>query len=355
MKRYVLIAKMMIVFIAIIIITLCVFYRMEIKPMSKSGENIGLTVEQGETWYTLGATLYEKNLIRSYKFYKIYIKLFRPGNVEAGNYLLNSNMSLPEIVEALEHGESTNPNLVNITFNEGINMRRVASIIETNTNNKADDVFKLLEDENYIDSLIKKYWFLTDDIKDENIYYPLEGYLFPSTYQIDKTKDVATIFETMLDEMDKVLSKYKKDIEKSDLSIHEIITLASIVELEAGNASDRSDVAGVFFNRVKNYWTLGSDVTTYYALKIDDFSYSLSTKELATCNKYNTRSTCFNGLPVGPISNPGLESLKATINPTDTNAYYFVADCDGKTYLSKTLNEHDSIISKLKREDNWCQ
>ena len=355
MKKFVVIAKMMIVFIAIIIITLCVFYRLEIRPMNKVGEDIEFVVEDGETWYSIGESLYEKNLIRSYKFYKIYIKLFRPGNVEAANYMLSTKMSLPEIIEALEKGESVNPNLVDVTFREGINMRKIASIIATNTNNTEEDVFNLLNNEEYIDSLINKYWFLTNDIKDEEIYYPLEGYLFPSTYQIDKTKDVATIFEAMLDQMDKVLSEYKEKITNSDLSIHEMITLASIVELEAGNASDRSDVAGVFFNRVKNYWTLGSDVTTYYALKIDDFSYSLSTKELNTCNKYNTRSTCFNGLPVGPISNPGLESIKATINPADTNAYYFVADCDGKTYLTKTLNEHDKIISKLKSENNWCQ
>ncbi len=345
----------MIVFIAIIIITLCVFYRMEIRPMSKSGENIEFRVDEGETWYSIGGILYEKNLIRSYKFYKVYIKLFRPGNVEAGSYLLNSNMSLPEIVEALEHGKSTNPNLINITFREGINMRRIASIIANNTDNSEKDVFDLLKNEEYINSLIDKYWFLTDSIKNNDIYYPLEGYLFPSTYEVDKTKDVANIFDVMLKETDKVLSQYKKDIEKSNLSIHEIMTLASIVELEAGNASDRSSVAGVFYNRIRNKWTLGSDVTTYYALKIDDFSYSLSTKELATCNKYNTRSTCFNGLPVGPISNPGLESIKATINPTDTNAYYFVADCSGKTYLSKTLNEHNTTIAKLQKEDNWCQ
>ncbi len=355
MKKFVVIAKMMIVFIAIIIITLCVFYRLEIRPMDKTGQDIEFVVEDGETWYSIGESLYEKGLIRSYKFYKIYIKLFRPDNVEAANYMLSTNMSLPKIIDALENGESINPNLVNVTFREGINMRKVASIIAENTDNTEDDVFNLLNDEEYIDSLINKYWFLTDDIKDENIYYPLEGYLFPSTYQIDKTKDVKTIFKVMLDETDKVLSEYKEKINNSDLSIHEIITLASIVELEAGNASDRSDVAGVFYNRVKNYWTLGSDVTTYYALKIDDFSYSLSTKELNTCNKYNTRSTCFNGLPIGPISNPGLESIKATINPTDTTAYYFVADCDGKTYLTKTLNEHDKIISKLKSEDNWCQ
>ena len=354
MKNYVLIAKMMVIFVAIIIIMVCGFYRLQIRPMAKEAEPISFIVESGDTWYSISTRLYENGLIRSPKFYKVYIKLFRPGNLEAGEYTVSKTMSLPEIMDVLE-STASNPNIVKVTFKEGYNMRAIAKEIANNTNNKEEDVFNTLEDTEYINSLIEKYWFLTTEITKSEIYYPLEGYLFPATYEVDKTKDVKLIFNAMLDKMDTELSKYKEDIQKSNYSVHQLLTLASIVELEAGNASDRGDVAGVFNNRVKNNWTLGSDVTTYYALKIDDFSYSLNNTELATCNKYNTRSTCFNGLPVGPITNPGDESIKASIYPTDTKAYYFVADCSGKTYLSSTYNEHNNIINKLKRENNWCQ
>jgi len=345
---------MLIIFLAIIIIALCGFYRYEIRPMDSNGEEINFEVKEGDTWYSIADKLYDAKLIRSVKFYKIYLKLFTPENIEAGMYTLSSKMDLPTIIDKLET-EATNPNIVSITLKEGINMREVAKVISENTNNTYDDIMELLTDSDYIDSLINDYWFLKEDIKNEDIYYPLEGYIFPSTYSIDKTSDTKTIIKTILDQMDLVLLKYKTEIQKSDFSIHELLTLASIVELEAGVKADRADVAGVFINRINNDWTLGSDVTTYYALKIDDFSYSLSNRELATCNSYNTRSDCVIGLPIGPIGNPSEESIEAVLNPTKTSMYYFVADCSGKTYLTETFAEHNEIIEKLESENNWCQ
>ena len=152
------------------------------------------------------------------------------------------------------------------------------------------------------------------------------------------------------------LDKYKDEIGKSEFNIHELMTLASIVELEGASADDRASVAGVFYNRIKDKWVLGSDVTTYYYLKIDNFKESLNgNKNLYTCDyAYNTRCTSFVGLPVGPISNPGLESIKATIEYKKHNYYYFVADCKGKTYLNKDATGHYNTINRLKQENNWC-
>lgn len=267
-------------------------------------------------------------------------------------------MGVEKIVKILEEGTKYNPNEISITFKEGINIRKIATLISENTNNSYDDVIKKASDETFINTLIDKYWFLTEDIKNKNIYYSLEGYLFPDTYRFNN-REVTTeeIFTKMLDEMDKKLSKYKDEINKSDLSVHEIITLASVVELEGAKATDRKGVAGVFYNRLASsaYPTLGSDATTYYASKIDDWSYSLTYKELNDCkNKYNTRCSSNTGLPVGPICNPGIESIEATINPDKHEYYYFVADCNGKVYLTKNSTEHNNIINKLKKEDNWC-
>ena len=190
---------------------------------------------------------------------------------------------------------------------------------------------------------------------DSRIYYPLEGYLFPETYQIDKTYSVKEILKVMLDHTDKILSEHKSSIEASSYSIHQMMTLASIVELEAGNSDDRKGVAGVFYNRLQAGWSMGSDVTTYYASKIDDFKYSLTYKELDDCSSgYNTRCKSFIGLPVGPISNPSKESIIASIEPTKHDYYYFVADCSGKTYLNKNANGHANTISSLKSAGNWC-
>lgn len=234
----------------------------------------------------------------------------------------------------------------------------VAKLISENTNNDYEDVLTYINNKEYIDTLISKYWFLTEDIKNTNIYYPLEGYLYPNTYSISKDSKINTIIELMLDETDKKLTEYKTDIESNSLSIHEIITLASVVELEVSNKDDRKSVAEVFYNRLnsKSFPTLGSDATSYYGAKIDKWtSGKLTSKELNDCsNKYNTRCPTNIGLPVGPIGNPSIESIEAVLHPEKHNYYYFVNDCDGKLYMTKTQNEHNNIINKLKKENNWC-
>lgn len=357
MKKFRNIALILIVIFTFVIIASCTYYNFNISKVSKDSTLRNVTIESGSI-ESIGVTLKENNLIRNVKIFVLYTKINKKSNLKAGTYKLSENMGVKKIVDILESGNNINPDEISITFREGLNIRKIASLIEENTENSFDDVINLLKDESYIDSLIQKYWFLTDEIKNKNIYYSLEGYLFPETYRFsNKNVEVKEIFEKMLDEMDKKLSKYKDDIENSDLNIHEIITLASIVELEGAKTGDRKAVAGVFYNRLESssYPTLGSDATTYYASKIDDWTYSLTYKELNDCNnKYNTRCGSNTGLPVGAICNPSIESIEATINPEDHNYYYFVADCKGKVYLTKNETEHNNIISKLKRENNWC-
>lgn len=355
MKKY----KIIIILLAILLVVIFsigFFYNYQLSSISNKDEKVVVEIKNG-TISSIGETLYDNNLIRSVFIFKLYIKLNGINDLKASTYEFNKNMGLKEIVKMLEEGNSYNPDEVRITFKEGLNVRKIAKVIEENTNNKYDDFINLMSDMEYIDTLINKYWFLTDSIKNTKIYYPLEGYLFPNTYAF-LNKDVTTkeIVEKMLDEMDKQLTKYKDKIEESNLNIHELITLASIVELEGASSNDRAGVAGVFYNRLNDGWVLGSDVTTYYYLKIDDFKQSLSgNNNLYTCdNAYNTRCTSFVGLPVGPISNPGSESINATINYTKHNYYYFVADCKGKTYLNKDATGHYNTIQKLKNENNWC-
>ena len=332
------------------------YYNYQISAMSRKSEKVVVEIKEGSI-YSIGNTLYENGLIRNTLIFKIYVKLNKVKDLKASTYELNKNMKLKEIIKILEEGNSYNPDAIKVTFKEGLNVRKIARVIEEETNNTYDDVLKVVGDSEYIDSLINKYWFLTDSIKNSKIYYPLEGYLFPNTYAfLNKDVSVKEILETMLDEMDKQLTPYKDKIEESEYSVHEIMTLASIVELEGASADDRASVAGVFYNRIKDGWVLGSDVTTYYYLKIDDFKQSLNgNKNLYTCDHaYNTRCTSYVGLPIGPISNPGKESIEATINYTKHNYYYFVADCKGKTYLNKDATGHYNTIQKLKNENNWC-
>ena len=301
------------------------FYNYQISAMSNDSEEVVVEIKSGSV-ASIGKTLYENGLIHSELIFKIYVKLNSVDSLKASTYKLNKNMNLKEIINILEEGNSYNPDQVVITFKEGLNVRKIAKLVEEETINS-------------------------------KIYYPLEGYLFPNTYAF-LNKDVTSkeIIEKMLDEMDKQLTKYKSQIDNSDYSLHELMTLASIVELEGANADDRAAVAGVFYNRLKDGWVLGSDVTTYYYLKIDDFKQSLNgNRNLFTCDyAYNTRCTSFVGLPIGPISNPGNESIAAVMNYKKHNYYYFVADCKGKTYLSKDATEHYNTINRLKNDNNWC-
>ena len=303
---------------------------------------------------SIGATLKEKDFIRNELAFKLYIKLTGRSNLKAGTYSLSKDMGLIEIINILEKGNNINENEIQVLFKEGLNMRKIANVISNNTNNTEEMVYDVLKDKEYLKGLIDKYWFLTNDILNDDIYYSLEGYLFPSTYSFSsKDVSVKTIFETMLDEMEKQLESYKEDINNSGTSIHEMLTLASIIELEGVTLEDRKGIAGVFYNRLDNGMNLGSDVTTYYAAGIDMGERDLYKDELNECNNYNTRCSTFKKLPISPICSSSLNSIIAAIFPSNNNSYYFVADKNRKVYFSKNLKEHNNIVAKLKREGLW--
>lgn len=301
-------------------------------------------------------TLYEENLIRNKFVFKIYVRLTKQTNLKAATYELSEDMGVKKIVNILERGNGSNPNEISITFKEGINMRTIASIINENTNNTEEDFYNKINDLEYINNLINKYWFLDSVILNDKIYYSLEGYLYPNTYSFsDKNVQIETIIETMLDETEKKLTPYKEQINSSGRSVHEIITLASITELEGTTKEEREYITSVFINRINTGMTLGSDVTTYYGARINMGDRDLYASEVDECNDYNTRCASFTGLPIGPISNPSMDSITSVIEPVSSDYYYFVADKNKKIYFSKNLNEHNNTIYKLKQNDLWYE
>lgn len=329
-----------------------IWYNSALKSVSKDDIPVNVSIEIGSGSNTIATTLSNSDVIKSKLAFKLYIKLNSIEGLQAGDYTLNKNMDVPTIISALKTGKVMKEQL-NITFVEGKNMRWIASKIAEETNNSEKDVFNLLKDENYIDSLINEYWFITDSIKNKAIYYPLEGYLFPDTYSFDgKDVSVKEIFKAMLDKMDSILKSCNVQKEK----IHDILSLASIIELEGIDIESRKAIASVFYNRLDNNMSLGSDVTTYYAYKVDMGERDLTTEELYTYNPYNTRGPqMFGKLPVGPIASPSKSSIEAAISPDDTNYLYFVADKNGKVYFANTLSEHESIVSDLKNKGLWFE
>ncbi len=343
--------------LALLVITfiLClVYYKKSIGPVSNDSKEIIFTIKENDTYSTISNRLEEEGLINSKFIYKLYLKLNPPsGSLKVGDYYLRKNMSIKEIISTLS-GKAISNDIV-ITFKEGKNMRYIASLIAENTNNTEEDVFKLLSDKEYLNELIKEYWFIDESILNSKLYYPLEGYLYPNTYNF-KSKDVTVkeIFKTLLDEMEKRIEPYKKDIQSSKYTFHELLTMGSVVELEAKNTNDRAIVASVFYNRLNSNMSLGSDVTTYYAAKVDMSERDLYQAELDSVNPYNTRSVSMVGkLPVGPICNPSISSIVAAIKPASTSYYFFVADKNGKVYYTKTNEEHNALVAKLKKEGLW--
>ena len=343
--------------IALIVIVLFVGYFLLFTRVSKDNTEKEVIIPLGTGVNGIADILKENGIIRSKLGFKIFVKLNNVSNFQAGTYYLKQNLTLKELTNMLQSGIMYDPNETTITYLEGKNMRWLASKIAGITNNTEDDVFECLENEEYIDELISKYWFITEDIKNENIYYSLEGYLFPDTYAL-KNKDVTVeeIFEKMLNRMEDILEDYREDIQKSNYSIHELLTIASIIEMESAHVEDRKDVSSVIYNRLNNNMAIQSDVTTYYAIKVDMSERDLYQKELNTYNPYNTRGPNMEGkLPIGPISSVSKTSIDAAINPNSTDYLFFVADKSGKIYFSKNVEEHNQIIRELKTNGLWFE
>ena len=349
--KILLLCSVVCIFIVALFLGMCVYL---MSPVSKKSNEKLIVVESGDSVIDIAHLLKEENLIRNEQVFVYYARLRKANNIYAASYYLNQNMSVDDIIDTLLEG-GHNANEIRITFNEGINMRKIASIISSETDNSYEDVMNLLKDTKYIDSLIDKYWFLTDDIKNESIYYPLEGYLYPSTYFFSgKDVSVSDIFTTMLDEMDNVLSEYKDEIKNSKYSIHELMTLASVTQSEGYDVNDFKNIASVFYNRLEDGTPLGSCVTSYYGVK-KEMTDELLMSDINASNAYNTRGDNPRKMPVGPISSPSSDAIDATLKPITTSYYYFVSDKNHKLYFTKTYTEHENKIAELMDEGLWYE
>ena len=335
------------ILIGILLVTLGVLYKINTSPVSSNNEIKIITIEKNAN---IGKLLKENNLIRSELFFKIYSKLFNIDNLKAGKYELKESMSFSEIINILKEGNNYNEDEISLLFREGINMRKIASVIANGTNNSEEDVFNLLKNEEYLNSLITDYWFITDEVKNKDLYYSLEGYLYPDTYRFaSRDVTVKEIFNKLIKKMDTVLTPLKEQIENSKFSIHEILTLASLAEMEVKNTSDyREKVVSVFVNRLNKKMNLGSDVTTRYSVKLDD-KRALKKSEYNTVNAYNTRSTKMAGkLPAGPISTVSTSSILAVLNYPETEYLYFIANINtGETFFYEKYSDFEKKKSEL--------
>ena len=349
-------AIIMLIMLGICFVSISLVYKVNTDPIdAKSTDKMEVVIPANSSVKKVGEILKENGLIHNANFFSFYLKLFplKDGKtLKAGTYFLSKSMDIDELIEVICAGNNSNENQIIVRFNEGIGIKKFASIVAEKTNNTEDDVYDALKDKDFLDELIKEYWFLDDSIKNNKLYYSLEGYLFPDTYYFKgKVVEVRDIIRKMLKREDEILSEYKDDIAASKYSVKDVIIMASIIEKEV-KTKDFDNIASVFYNRLASSMKLESCATLYYGSKKEFSDVGIATGEMMqNDNPYNTYM--YDGLPVGPISLPSKEAIKAAVKPADTENLYFLSDNKGNTYFFKTYSEHQAKQRELEQAGLW--
>ncbi|MDN7240401.1 endolytic transglycosylase MltG [Planococcus sp. N028] len=316
------------------------FVSAALKPVDPDSEKvIDITVPIGSNLDSISELLEENGLVKDARVYKYYVKFNNQAEFQAGNYGLQPSMTLDEITESLKTGKVYREPLFTITFPEGLTIEEIAErVIAKKTKYTAEEFLAKMKDKEYIEELMAEHpELLKEDILDEDVRYPLEGYLYPATYPFyEEDPSMTLIVEQMLDATESNVMQYKAVLDDMEKSPHWLLTFASLLEEEATAQSDRQTIASVFYNRLEKDMPLQTDPTVIYAM--GEHKKRLFNKDYEFEHPYSTYQN--KGLPPGPIASPGLASIQAVIDPAKTDYEYFLADSTGKNHFAKTYEEH---------------
>lgn len=301
-------------------------------------------VESGMGVGEVASELKEAGLIRDSLVFQVHYRLNSKGKtLKAGEYQLNQAMSLGEITDLLLKGGSENVFSLTIFPGENIFQIKQKLLDHGYTEEAIETAF-------YSDQYLSSdySWIFEGRPEDARGY---EGYIYGETYEFYRDDTVETILETTFRELAKVIeaNDLKAKFEAHGLNLYQGITLASVVQKEANNPADMAKVAQVFYNRLEQGWSLGSDITTIYAIDLVDperLSGMTEEEKINFDSPYNTRRPGMVGLPYGPVSNPGLDALNATATPDESarEFMFFLTGDDGLMYYSITDAEHQQNI-----------
>lgn len=344
--------RIVIIVIGILLITLGIvayvvyqYIYSALQPVDENSlEKIEIEIPLGSSQSKIAQILEENEIIKDARIFKYYVKFKNKSGFQAGKYEFSKSQSLDEIIDMLQEGLLIAEPIHRITIPEGKTVDEIAEIYAENLAMNKDEFLEIVNDEDYIRELIEKYHvMLSDEILDPEIRTPLEGYLFPATYNFyEQNPSVEEIVETMLDKSVEVLTKYIDKIKDKDFTVHEAFTFASLLEKEARTEEQRRKIAGVFYNRLETGMKLQTDPTVLYALGMHKEKVLL--EDLEVESPYNTYVVP--ALPVGPISNFAENSLDAVLEPEMSEYLYFLHDAEGNIHYAETHEEHVQLKRK---------
>lgn len=315
------------------------YIKSALEPVDEeNSEAIEVEIPIGSSSSTIASILEENGVIKDARVFRFYSKFNNVNEFQAGNYTFNTAMNMDEIIESLQSGKIIVDPTYNVTIPEGLTVDQIADIYSEQLSFSKEEFLEVANDSEFIQKLIDSYPnLLTEDILDEEIRTPLEGYMFASTYDFyEENPSIESIIERMVEQTDVIYNKYAGRISELGYTPHEAITFASLVEKETGHEEQRPQIAGVFFNRFNADMELQTDPTVLYAK--GEHQAVVTFKDLEIESPYNTYHV--KGLPIGPISNFAENSLKAMVEPEESDYLYFLHDEKGEIHLAETLEEH---------------
>lgn len=307
----------------------CYFFKVQMQPFKPGAPAVEVLIPTGASTTAIASILVDQGIIRSPLIFRLVTYAYGlDRQLKSGHYLISPGLSLPEIIRVLVNGEVQE---VEFTVPEGYTVKQIAALLQQKG---------LVREEEFLEAATEDYPFeFLQDLPPGS--EPLEGFLYPDTYRVSLGTPPREIIMMMLNRFNQV---YREIYVESDISqkysTREIVTLASIIEREARLDGERPIVASVFVNRMDRGMRLESCATVEYLLP--EPKPVLTYEDLQIDSPYNTYRV--DGLPPGPIANPGRASLLAALKPARSDYLYFVAKPDGSHHFSRTLSEHNQAV-----------
>ncbi|EDP68497.1 hypothetical protein CAT7_07838 [Carnobacterium sp. AT7] len=311
-----------------------------LKPLDKENKTETLVeIPSGSSSKAIAGILQDEGIIKSATVFSYYIRMNNETGFQAGNYEFSPSMTLDSIIDQLQEGGTASKyEGTKILVKEGTSIDQIGDVIAENTEYSKEDFLAVIQNEAFLTKMQTKFpELLTSTMEAENTRYALEGYLFPATYDFPEEMTLEELVEKMISTMDEVMLEFYPKIKESNRSVQDILTIASLVEREGFTLEDRKLIAGVFNNRLAIDMPLQTDIAVLYAL--GEHKEYVSLKDIEVDSPYNLY--IYPGFGPGPVNSPSADAIRATLEPTDSDYIYFLADMKtGKIYYAETYEQH---------------